>query len=120
MATETIHASAVLEATPEAIYAAWLDGERHAAMTGGGATSDGRVGQPFTAWDGYITGRHLELAPARRIVQAWRTSEFPASAADSRLIVVLEAEAGGTRITIVHTDVPAGQGASYESGWEAH
>jgi len=120
MATETIHASAVLEATPATIYDAWLDGAKHAAMTGGAATSVARVGKRFTAWDDYITGTHLELQPARRIVQAWRTTEFPASAPDSRLIVVLDPEAGGTRITIVHTDIPRGQGASYESGWEAH
>ena len=120
MATETIHASAVLKAKPEAIYEAWLDGERHAAMTGGAATSDARVGHGFTAWDGYITGKHLELQPGRRIVQAWRTTEFPDSAPDSRLIVVLDPEAGGTRVTIVHTDIPKGQGAGYESGWEVH
>jgi activator of HSP90 ATPase len=118
--TETIHATAVLEATPKAIYEAWLDGDKHALMTGGGATSNGHVGQRFTAWDDYITGTHLELQPGRRIVQAWRTTQFPASAPDSRVIVVLDPEAGGTRITIVHTDIPQGQGSSYESGWEEH
>jgi len=120
MATETIHASAVIEATPKTIYEAWLDGDRHAAMTGGAATSDGRQGHRFTAWDGYITGKHLELQPARRIVQAWRTTQFPDSAPDSRLIVLLDPEAGGTRVTFVHTDIPQGQGARYESGWEEH
>ena len=120
MATETVHASAVVKAKPEAIYEAWLDGARHAAMPGGAAKSAGRVGQPFTAWDGYIRGKHLELQPARRIVQAWRTTEFPDSAPDSRIFVVLDPEAGGTRVTIVHTDIPKGQGSSYESGWEKH
>lgn len=120
MATETIHASAVLKAKPEAIYEAWLDGERHAAMTGGAATSDGRTGSRFTAWDGYISGQHLELQRGRRIVQAWRTTQFPDAAPDSRVIVILDPEAGGTRVTIVHTDIPKGQGAGYESGWEKH
>jgi activator of HSP90 ATPase len=120
MATETIHASTVLAASPKAIYDAWLDGDAHAAMTGGGATGEPRVGTAFTAWDDYITGTHLELQPARRIVQAWRSTQFPASAGNSRVIVVLDAEGAGTRITIVHTDIPTGQGASYESGWEKH
>ena len=120
MPTETIHASAVLKAKPETLYEAWLDGDSHAAMTGGAATSEPRVGNRFSAWGGYITGEHLDLQPARRIVQAWRTTEFPDAAPDSRLIVLLEPEAGGTRVTVVHTDIPAGQGASYESGWEDH
>ena len=120
MATETIHASAVFAAKPATIYEAWLDGEKHAAMTGGAATSDARVGEGFTAWDDYITGKHLELQPGRRIVQAWRTTDFPDSAPDSRLIVLLDPEAGGTRVTFVHTDIPQGQSADYESGWEEH
>jgi activator of HSP90 ATPase len=120
MPTETIHASAVLAASPEVIYDAWLDGATRAAMTGGGATSEARAGKTFTAWDGYITGKHLELQPGRRIVQAWRSTEFPDSAPDSRLFVILDAEGSGTRVFLVHTDIPQGQGASYESGWEKH
>ena len=56
MPTETIHASAVLKAKPETLYEAWLDGDSHAAMTGGAATSEPRVGNRFSAWGGYITG----------------------------------------------------------------
>jgi activator of HSP90 ATPase len=120
MATETIHASAVIDASPAAIYEALLDGDKHTSMTGAGATSTPRVGTRFTAWDGYITGQHLELQPGRRIVQDWRTTQFPATATDSRLIVLLDAEGAGTRVTFVHTEIPEGQGASYESGWEKH
>jgi len=118
--TETIHVSAVLPAKPKAVYDAWIDGGKHAAMTGAAATSDPRVLGRFTAWDGYIEGSHLELASPKRIVQSWRSSEFPANASDSRLIVLLEREGEGTRITVVHTDIPAGQGAQYESGWKTH
>jgi activator of HSP90 ATPase len=31
------------------------------------------VGGAFTLFGGYITGRHVELVPNDRIVQAWRT-----------------------------------------------
>ena len=58
--TETIHVSAVLPAKPKAVYDAWIDGGKHAAMTGAAATSDPRVLGRFTAWDGYIEGSHLE------------------------------------------------------------
>lgn len=120
MATETIHVSAVLPAKPRPLYDAWLDAAKHSAMTESPATSDPRVGGRFTAWDGYIEGTHLELQSPRRIVQAWRTSEFPAKAGDSRLIVLFDWEGDGTRVTIVHTEVPEGQGAQDQSGWDEH
>jgi uncharacterized protein YndB with AHSA1/START domain len=38
------------------------------------------VGGAFTLFGGYITGRHVELVPNERIVQAWRTAGWaPAS-----------------------------------------
>ncbi len=118
--TETIHASTTIKARPKAVYEAWIDADEHAAMTGAPAESDAREGGAFTAWDGYIRGRHLELQPSKRIVQSWRTSEFDDDDPDSRLVVILEPESGGTRITIVHTDIPKGQGPGYEQGWEEH
>jgi activator of HSP90 ATPase len=107
----------IVPAAPSEIYAAWLSSAGHAAMTGSPATVDGNPGGVFRAWDGYITGRTLALEPDRRIVQAWRTSEFPDSAPDSRLEVVLEEIAEGTRVTLTHTDLPEEQADSYRQGW---
>jgi hypothetical protein len=53
-------------------------------------------------------------------VQAWRTTEFSAAHPDSRLELLFEQVEGGTRLTIRHTEVPEGQGASYEQGWIDH
>jgi activator of HSP90 ATPase len=108
----------LLPANPEEIYTAWLDSEGHAALTGSPAQVDGRVGGEFSAWDGYITGTTLELEPPRRIVQAWRTTGFPVAAPDSRLEIQLKSVGGGARLTLIHTDMPAGQEDSYRQGWE--
>src|SRR5688572_20560702 len=89
----------VLPATPDEIYNAWLSSEGHSALTGSPAQVDGKVGGEFTAWDGYISGRTLELEPGHRIVQAWRTSEFPEEAPDSRLELLFKAVKGGTKLT---------------------
>ncbi len=62
-------------------------------------------------------GKTLELDPPRRIVQSWRTTEFPEEAPDSRLEIDLEEARGGTRITITQTEIPSGQGESYRQGW---
>ena len=115
--SESIEVSAVFPASPRSIYDAWLSGEGHAAMTGAGATGEAQVGTRFTAWDGYIEGENLELEPYQRIVQSWRTSEFPAAAPDSRLEVTLEEAEGGTKITLKHTEIPVGQSDNYSQGW---
>jgi uncharacterized protein YndB with AHSA1/START domain len=119
--SDAFEISTVLPAPPARVYAAWLSSAEHAAMTGGSAGSsadiDPRVGGAYSAWDGYITGVTLELEPDRRIVQSWRTVEFPADSQDSRLEIVLEPVTGGARLTLKHSDIPAGQGASYETGW---
>lgn len=118
--TDSIEVEGTIGASPEAIYDAWIDGSGHAAMTGAEAESDSVVGGAFTAWDGYITGTHEALERPHRIVQRWRTSEFPDDAPDSRLEVLLEATDGGTRVRILHTEIPEGQGPSYDQGWVDH
>jgi uncharacterized protein YndB with AHSA1/START domain len=108
--------SDVLPATPQAIFEAWMSSEGHGEMTGGTAEIDPRVGGAFTAWDGYITGRTLVLEPGRRIVQAWRTSEFQPADHDSELEVLLEKVPEGAKITLHHSQIPDGQ-SGYEQGW---
>ena len=110
--------SAVIPATVSEIYTAWMSSEGHAAMTGSPAKVDGNVGGKFTAWDGYIFGSTLELEPQQRIVQAWRTSEFPDDALDSHLEILFEEVAEGTKVTLTHSDMPEDQVHSYRQGWE--
>ena len=116
--SDFIRVSATLPATPERIYQAWLDSETHSAFTGSAAQIESRIGGKFSAWDGYISGVTMELQPNRRILQSWRTTEFPKGSPDSRLEVLLEPVKGGTRITLVHTEIPDGQGDTYKQGWE--
>ena len=110
--------SAVVPAKASEIYKAWLSTKGHAAMTGSPAKVEGKVGGKFSAWDGYIFGTTLELTPNERIPQAWRTTEFPEDAPDSRLEVLLEEVTGGTKITLAHTKMPDDQVEDYRQGWE--
>ncbi|MBK8170290.1 MAG: SRPBCC domain-containing protein [Sandaracinaceae bacterium] len=117
MGNEAIRTSATISALPQRIYEAWLDAREHGLFTGGAATCDARVGGKFSAWDGYIEGENLVLEPGKRIVQAWRSSDFPKSAGASRLEVLFEKNGGGTKVTILHSEIPGGQGAEYKRGW---
>lgn len=111
----------VIAAEPQRVFTAWLDAKEHAAFTGGGeAVVEPWTGGRFISWDGYIHGILLGVEPGRRIVQTWRTSEFPPEYRDSRLTVEFEEARGGTRVRIRHADLPPSQVKKYEKGWMEH
>ena len=121
MPNETLELSDVMSASPERVYRAWLDAKEHTAMTGAETVIQNAIGAAFQASDGYIVGMNLDLEPNRRIVQSWRTSEFPAGAPHSKLEILFdEAPDGGTRVTLHHTDIPEGQAEQYREGWESY
>lgn len=115
---EAIKVSATISVGMKRLYEAWLDSMEHSAFTGGEALIDPIVGGRFTAWDGYIEGTTLELKPNKRIVQSWRTSDFPKGAPDSKLEILFESAKTGTKMTFIHTEIPNGQGKNYKDGWK--
>lgn len=109
--------SCTLPASPEEIYEAWLDSAGHSAMTGSPATASKRIGAAHSAWEGYITGKNIELIPRERIVQSWRTIHFAENDPDSTILVTLTPLKSGSRLTLRHTGVPDGQTSYEEHGW---
>jgi len=117
----TIVQEEMFEAAPMDVYEAFVEPAQHAAFTGSTATGEPVEGGAFTAWDGYIEGRHERLVPGARIVQTWRTTEFPDDHPDSRLDLELRPEpSGGTRLRMTHSGVPRSQAKQYEKGWVEH
>ena len=105
------------KAKPVQVYDAYLNPLKHAEFTGAPATGKAEVGAEYTAYDGYITGRHLELTPARKIVDEWRTSQWPEGYPPSRLELTLAVSDEGTELTMVHSEVPLEQAEAYRKGW---
>jgi uncharacterized protein YndB with AHSA1/START domain len=108
----------VLTATPKEIYDAWLSSAKHSKMTGGAAKASRRLGAEYSAWDGYITGRNVELIPGQKIVQTWRASEFPSDHPDSTITVTLTPLARGTELKLSHAGVPDEQPSYERGGWQ--
>ncbi len=115
--TATIRQTEFIRANPEEVYDAFMNAKRHTEFTGSKATCNPKVGGKFTAWDGYISGRNLELEKGKRIVQEWKTTEWPAGYPPSVLELSFKKKEDGTELAMVHLKVPASQGESYRQGW---
>lgn len=112
--------SAVIPASPKAVYDAWLDSTAHARMTGTNtAKGSTEVGGEHEAWDGYISGVNLILNPGKRIVQSWRTTEFTDTDASSQIDLKFAKAPRGTKLTLSHSNVPDTH-TGYKSGWVTH
>lgn len=109
----------IFPVSPAVLYDAWLSSEGHSQMTGGKAECSREIGASFSAWDGYIFGKNILLCLNEEIIQAWRTSQFKEEDEDSELIIRFKEIPGGTEMTLIHRNVPAGE-KHYHQGWIDH
>jgi len=114
---ESLKMSVTLPVKADKLYKAWLTSKEHAAFTGGAAKVSSKVGGKFTAWDGYISGKNTELKANKKIVQTWRTSEFPEDAPDSILEIDFEEKNGKTKLNLYHYNLQKGDAKKYRNGW---
>jgi activator of HSP90 ATPase len=116
----TIRQTLTIKAKPDDVYDALMDSDKHAKVTGSPASISDKVGGKFAAWDGYIFGKNLQLVRGKKIVQEWSTTEWPQGYPTSRLEITLTGTAGGTKLKMVHSRVPAEQSDDYAEGWESY
>ena len=115
---QKIDISCVFEATSEELFNAWLSSDEHTEMTGGEATIEPITGSSFKTWDGYISGKNLEIIPYSKIIQSWRTTEFSETDEDSILTLEFIDLGDKTELRLSQIKIPDGQADSYKQGWE--
>lgn len=113
---ESLTISTKFKASASALFDAWLNSEKHTAMTGGEAICSVEIGAEYSAWDGYISGKNVAFISNKEIVQTWRTTEFSDADEDSHLVVSFKDLNDGCEMTITHTNIPEGQ-TQYQKGW---
>ncbi len=118
--TSTIRQRVRFNVPPSVLYRALTTAREHAAFTQAPASIAARAGGAMRAYGGYITGSFVELRPGRGFVQRWRTTEFPQDAEDSVLEIRLAKEGNGTRLVMLHRNVPLAQAKAYDAGWKEH
>jgi len=128
---EAIHQEPVFKASRKRVYEALTDakqfdkvielsGVMQSMHLGNKPAEISReVGGPFTLFGGHITGRHVELVPNERIVQAWRAGNWPPGVYSIARFELVE-QGSGTKIVFDHTGFPKGDAEELASGWKAH
>jgi activator of HSP90 ATPase len=115
--TVTIRQKVLIQGTPEQVYDALMNAAEHTTFTGAKATCVPKVGDKFTAWDGYITETNLKLEKGKRIIQQWKTSGWPSGYTPPMVEFSFTGRNDGTQLTMIHSNVPRHQAGSYRSGW---
>ena len=113
----TIKQKVIIPASPKDVYEAYTDPKKHSAFTESKATGKPVVGGKFTSWDGYISGKYLELEDGKRVVQEWISTDFPKDYGPSRLELCFNKVQGGTELVMVQSNVPEEQADDTEQGW---
>lgn len=110
--------SEIFPVTAKLLFDGWLDSDIHSEFTDSDAEIDPVEGGVFSAWDGYITGKNIQLIPNKKIVQSWRTTEFSEDEPDSTIEITLESiDDDRTTFTLVHSNIPKGDEEKYRQGW---
>ena len=118
--TKAIQQSVVFKASPHTLYEMYMDSKKHSAATGGAARISRKVSGQFTAWNKMLRGRTLLLVPDKMIVQSWRSIMFKPGDPDSILVIAFRKTAHGTRVDLVHVNVPVQDHAGVTKGWHAY
>ena len=117
MKTKTFKQEIEFSATPAELYDLIMDQKKHAAFTGAKAKITNRKGGTFDVWDGYITGKNIELVKNKKIVQAWHASDMPEGHISIVTFEFIPLSPKKTLLKFTHANVPVDLSANYESGW---
>jgi len=113
-----IKITAIFPVSAKRLYDCWLNSSYHSSFSNGKAYIESRSGTDFSSNSGFITGTNIILQPYGRIVQSWRNKDFPEGSPDSRLEILFEKHNSGTKLTLVHLQIPDGQENKIERDWK--
>ncbi len=111
-----VHQEIHFNAPPAKIYRALMDSAEHAKFTSAAASIGSEPGSAWSAHDGKISGRQVELIDGTRIVQTWRAGNWP-EGTHSIVRFELSKDGDGTKVVLDHDAVTEEQVPHLESGW---
>lgn len=131
-AAESIHQETIFKASRKRVYEALTHTKQFEKVTQLGiAMTSGmslgtkpteisrEAGGAFSIFRGHILGRHIELVPNERIVQAWRVADWNPGVYSIAKFELVE-QGSGTKIVFDHTGFPNGQAEHLAEGWKGN
>jgi activator of HSP90 ATPase len=116
MGVQNLRQTVTIHAAPHDVYKALVDPKEHALFTGAGARMVARPGGRFAHYDGSLEGFVVHLERDRRIVLAWRSTEWPEGHYSIAEFVLSKAR-GGTRLAFSQFGIPASDFEDISAGW---
>jgi uncharacterized protein YndB with AHSA1/START domain len=115
--TKTIKQKVTFKASPLDVYDALMDSKKHSIFTKREAKISRKVGGKYSVYDGYATGKNIELIPGEKIVQTWHASDWEKNVI-STVTFELHQTKNGTQLVFTHGGVPAEYSTSMAQGWK--
>lgn len=112
----SIKQTKTFKSSSEKIYNALLTSSEFAAVTGAPADISEDEGGAFSCFGGQISGRHIELSPYTRIIQAWRAGPWEEGVYSIVRFDIRES-GGLATVDLLHTGFPQDGEEHLEDGW---
>ena len=117
--TKTIRQGPVFKASPHEVYETLMDSKKHAKFSGAAARISRKVGGSFSVYDGWATGKNLQLKKDKLIVQKWRGDDWP-KGVYSTVKFMLQKSGKNTKMMFTQIGVPANKYKDISEGWKEH
>ncbi len=122
----TIERELFIAADPATVFSFLTEPGRITEWMGRLAVADPRPGGALRVdYNGFdiMRGQFLEVVPVSRVVWSWGWESLAANAVPpgaSRIEFILDPEAGGTRLRVVHSGLTAESVEPHSQGWDYH
>jgi uncharacterized protein YndB with AHSA1/START domain len=130
VATEPIVKEIRIDARPETVFGFFTEPDKLTRWLAHEATTDPRPGginhqthgeenDPNASY--YMRGEFVEVSPPHRVVFTWgfENSTVGVPPGASTVEVTLEPDGDGTRLRLVHRDLPDATRQDHDAGWDA-
>jgi uncharacterized protein YndB with AHSA1/START domain len=120
VAADPYRDSIFIEAAPDLVFDYFTRPEALVRWMGDRAVLDPKPGGEFTLWfdERCVQGRYVEVDRPRRLVITWgRRGSREMPPFSSTLEVSFMPEAGGTRVSVVHSGLPHSEAQRHALGW---
>jgi activator of HSP90 ATPase len=99
------------------VWQALVDSKMIDSWGGGPAKISDKAGSSFSLWGGDIHGKNLEVEKNKKLVQEWFSGGWKTP---SKVSFMLKEEKEGTRLDLLHENVPDAEEKDIAEGWDVY